>query len=113
SVGSLTEYLDLTVRLYLAGCGRVSHESRAIVWQEGVPTVRALVRQRTRWAEGILRCYGEHVGPVLTSSRMPLALRIDVFWALFSVFLPILSAAGFLFFALNAIPGFFAHKLPD
>jgi 1,2-diacylglycerol 3-beta-glucosyltransferase len=110
---SLTEDLDLTVRLYLAGCGRIAHCTRAVVWQEGVPTLRALLRQRTRWAEGILRCYGEYAVPVLTSRHMPARLRIDTFWALFTVFLPILTLAGLFFTALSAWPGFFVHALPD
>lgn len=109
SPSSLTEDLDLTLRLFLAGRGRIAHCTRAVVWQDGVPTFRALVRQRTRWAEGILRCYGEYAGPVLSARGLPAALRVDAFCALLAVFLPMLALASLLFSALDAVPGYFAH----
>lgn len=109
---SLTEDLDLTIRLFLAGRGRIAHCTQAIVWQEGVPTFKALLRQRTRWAEGMLRCYGDYAWSVLTSREIPGKLRMDAFYALFSAFLPILSVAGLLFTALSMVPGFFLHSLP-
>lgn len=109
---SLTEDLDLTVRLFLAGRGRISHCTQAIVWQEGVPTFKALLRQRTRWAEGMLRCYGDYAWAVLTSPEMSGKLRLDAFYALFSAFLPIMSLFGVLFSLLAVVPGFFQHVLP-
>jgi 1,2-diacylglycerol 3-beta-glucosyltransferase len=112
SPSALTEDLDLTVRLYLAGCGRIVHATRAVVWQEAVPTVGALVRQRTRWAEGILRCFGEHAGALLRAGRMPFALRLDACVALFSVFLPILGATGILLGLFGSLPGLEVRGLP-
>ncbi|MDB5101176.1 MAG: glycosyl transferase family 2 [Cyanobacteria bacterium RYN_339] len=112
SPSSLTEDLDLTMRLFLAGRGRIAHTSAAVVWQEGVPTFKALLRQRTRWAEGMLRCFGDYAFAVLASKEMPGKLRIDAFYALFSVFMPIMSVAGVLFTTLALVPGFFTHVLP-
>jgi 1,2-diacylglycerol 3-beta-glucosyltransferase len=109
---SLTEDLDLTIRLFLAGRGRIAHCSQAVVWQEGVPTFKALLRQRTRWAEGMLRCWGDYAWAVLVSKEMSPKLRIDAFYALFSVFMPIMSVAGVVFSLLAMVPGFFTHVLP-
>jgi 1,2-diacylglycerol 3-beta-glucosyltransferase len=50
----LTEDQDLGLRLLGAGW-RSHQELRAVVEQQGVPRVRALLRQRTRWAQGNLQ----------------------------------------------------------
>ena len=49
--GSLTEDLDLTVSLHTRGWITRS-TARAFVDQEGLESVRALIRQRTRWMQG-------------------------------------------------------------
>lgn len=109
---SLTEDLDLTMRLFLEGQGRIAHCTAAVVWQEGVPTFGALIRQRTRWAEGMLQCWAEFAGRVLTSSRMPLRRRFDAWYALFSGFLPLLTAFSLLYTTLSFVPGVFERSLP-
>jgi 1,2-diacylglycerol 3-beta-glucosyltransferase len=50
----LTEDQDLGLRLISAGW-KLQQETRAVVEQQGVPRVRALLRQRTRWAQGNLQ----------------------------------------------------------
>jgi 1,2-diacylglycerol 3-beta-glucosyltransferase len=53
----LTEDQDLGLRLL--GAGWKSHqELRAVVEQQGVPRVRPLLRQRTRWSQGNLQALG-------------------------------------------------------
>jgi 1,2-diacylglycerol 3-beta-glucosyltransferase len=71
----LTEDQDLGLRLINRGWeGR--QEVRAIVDQQGVPALRALFRQRTRWSQGNLQAIG------LTGSMMrapiPLGCRIEL-----------------------------------
>jgi 1,2-diacylglycerol 3-beta-glucosyltransferase len=110
SPASLTEDLDLTVRLFLAGQGRIYHATDAIVWQEGVTTLPALVRQRTRWAEGMLRCYGEFAGALLRSPNVATILRWDAIYALLSAFLPLMPPLMFVmgwmgFFAIDTAGG--------
>jgi 1,2-diacylglycerol 3-beta-glucosyltransferase len=50
----LTEDQDLGLRLLTAGW-RSHQELRAVVEQQGVPRVRPLLRQRTRWSQGNLQ----------------------------------------------------------
>ena len=50
----LTEDQDLGLRLLSAGW-RSHQELRAVVEQQGVPRLRPLLRQRTRWAQGNLQ----------------------------------------------------------
>ena len=110
--GSLTEDLDLTMRLLLAGRGRIHHATEAIVWQEGVTTTAGLIRQRQRWAEGMLRTYGDFAAQVVTSKELAPHVRMDAYYTLFSVFFPFLTLLGLIHQALCYVPGFFTSALP-
>ena len=73
--GASTEDLDLTVRLVLAGY-RVKFCPEAVVWQEGVTSLSALLRQRRRWAAGNLRVCFTYLWPLL-KARVALRRRLD------------------------------------
>ena len=65
----LTEDQDLGLRLILAGW-RSRQENRAQVDQQGLPGLRPLFRQRTRWSQGNLQAMGL-VGPIGRSDLYP------------------------------------------
>jgi cellulose synthase/poly-beta-1,6-N-acetylglucosamine synthase-like glycosyltransferase len=70
----LTEDQDLGIRLIGAGWeGR--QELRAVVEQQGLPGLRRLLRQRTRWSQGNLQAMG--LLGVLARARLPLLARVD------------------------------------
>lgn len=70
----LTEDQDLGLRLIAEGwLGR--QDLRATVEQQGLPRLRPLLRQRTRWSQGNLQCQSL-IGEVLRSPR-PLVARIE------------------------------------
>lgn len=77
---ALTEDIDLSVRFHLAGW-EIRYCDEAVVWEEAVPTLRALIRQRTRWFEGAIRCLGDHL-PAILFSRMSLVKRVDMLFFL-------------------------------
>jgi 1,2-diacylglycerol 3-beta-glucosyltransferase len=85
---SLTEDLDLSLRL-LSKEWRVRFCSSVAVWQEAVPRLGALVRQRSRWLQGHVVCW-QHL-PALLRSRLPVCARLELllFLLLPMVFLPI------------------------
>jgi peptidoglycan/xylan/chitin deacetylase (PgdA/CDA1 family)/spore germination protein YaaH/GT2 family glycosyltransferase len=56
---TLAEDQDLTIAVQRAGW-RVACEYDAIAWTEAPETVRALLRQRYRWAFGTLQCLWKH-----------------------------------------------------
>ncbi|HEX4833141.1 MAG TPA: glycosyltransferase family 2 protein [Trebonia sp.] len=64
----LTEDLDLGLALSVSGWRLVS-TPRAHVTQQGVPSLKALVRQRTRWYQGHLAA-SEWLGQVWSSPRV-------------------------------------------
>ena len=53
----LTEDQDLGLRLMIAGW-KCHHDNHATVEQQGVPGLRRLFRQRTRWSQGNLQAMG-------------------------------------------------------
>jgi 1,2-diacylglycerol 3-beta-glucosyltransferase len=89
SPSTLTEDLDLGVRLVLSGW-RTLYTNAAEVHQQGLKSVKALGRQRSRWFQGLLQCW--HLIPQVarkTSGRM----RLDMLHMLLT---PVLIFAAFL-----------------
>jgi 1,2-diacylglycerol 3-beta-glucosyltransferase len=86
---TLTEDQDLGLRLIVAGWhGR--EETRAVVEQQGIPNLRRLLRQRTRWAQGNLQAL-THLRAVAGSDR-PLLVRADlVAWLLMPIILALVA----------------------
>lgn len=71
---SLAEDQDLGLRLIIAGWDN-RQELRATVAQQGVPGMRRLLRQRTRWAQGNLQSLA--LLDDLLHARHPLMARIE------------------------------------
>jgi cellulose synthase/poly-beta-1,6-N-acetylglucosamine synthase-like glycosyltransferase len=59
SLDTLAEDTDLTLSMHRKG-HRVEYAPAAIAWTEAPETVRALARQRFRWAYGTLQCLWKH-----------------------------------------------------
>jgi Glycosyltransferase like family 2 len=74
---ALTEDLDLSSRLAAAHGITVAWAIDAEVWEEPVDAMRALWRQRVRWAEGAIRRALEHGPAVVRSERLSIAARMD------------------------------------
>lgn len=77
---ALTEDIDLSVRFTLAGW-EIRYCDDVVVWEEAVVSLRALIRQRTRWFEGAIRCLGDHL-PAILLGRGPLFKRMDMLFFL-------------------------------
>lgn len=71
----LTEDQDLGLRLVIAGWD-MRHDNRANVNQQGLPGLRPLLRQRTRWSQGNLQAIG--LIPAIVRSRVPVLPRMEV-----------------------------------
>ena len=60
--------------------------------QQGVHTVRAWLRQRTRWAQGHYQCW-DHIPKLLTAWKLPVAARLDLtLYLLFVTFVMFVAA---------------------
>lgn len=73
---AITDDLDLTMRLLISNWD-VRLCPQAFVWEEGVTTLKALLRQRKRWAEGSIRRYLDYIFPLNSPKRLSLTERID------------------------------------
>lgn len=74
---TLVDDLDLSTRMHIKGWD-IRFCPQAVVWEEGVITFTALIRQRRRWVEGSIRRYLEFSPDVLFSKDMPLRVSLDL-----------------------------------
>jgi cellulose synthase/poly-beta-1,6-N-acetylglucosamine synthase-like glycosyltransferase len=87
----LTEDLDLGLHLRRLGW-EIRFCRTTFVTQQGVRTVRAWLRQRTRWAQGHYQCW-DHIPKLLTTGRVPLVARFDLtLYLLFVTFVMFVAA---------------------
>jgi 1,2-diacylglycerol 3-beta-glucosyltransferase len=87
----LTEDLDLGLHLRQLNW-EIRFCRRTVVTQQGVRTVRAWLRQRTRWAQGHYQCW-EHIPRLLTAWKVPLVARFDLtLYLLFVTFVMFVAA---------------------
>ncbi|MWB98328.1 glycosyltransferase family 2 protein [Agromyces seonyuensis] len=88
----LTEDQDLGVRMVQSGW-RGSHSNEASIHQQGVPGLRRLYRQRTRWAQGGWQSIALLAGVGRTGG--PLVGRIDAVYYLLTPVLQLAAGLGF------------------
>lgn len=96
----LTEDLDLGIRVMLKGW-RNHYCPDSFVSQQGVPRLRPLIRQRTRWFQGHLTCW-RHI-PSLLARRESVVARTDTIYYLLApilVFLFLPSSILFIIFSI-------------
>ena len=74
---TITDDLDMSTRLHIKGWD-IRFVQDAIVYEEGVVTFSALVRQRRRWVEGSIRRYLEYIWDVLFTKDMSLRVGFDL-----------------------------------
>jgi 1,2-diacylglycerol 3-beta-glucosyltransferase len=87
----LTEDLDLGLHLRRLGW-EIRFCRTTSVTQQGVRTVPAWLRQRTRWAQGHYQCW-DHIPKLLTGDMVPLIARFDLtLYLLFVTFVMFVAA---------------------
>ncbi len=74
---TITDDLDMSTRLHIKGWD-VRFCASACVFEEGVITYPALLRQRRRWIEGSIRRYLEHFKDILFSNDMSIRVSFDM-----------------------------------
>ncbi len=92
---ALCEDLELSTRLFARGGNGVVWARDLQVWEEPVLGLEAIVRQRVRWAEGLVRRDLRETLPLLTHRGLRPSQRLDVL-AWFSLSLTPWAALGLL-----------------
>ncbi len=88
----LTEDLDLSLTLAEDGW-RIRFCPDAYVAQQGLPTVKPLLRQRTRWVQGHYQCWS-HLPALWRTRSLPLMTKVDLSVYLLLVTFVLLVTAG-------------------
>ncbi len=101
SGATLAEDTDVTLDIGRAGW-RVVYESRARAWTEAPSTVKALYRQRSRWAYGTIQSMWKHRRALFSAEEGGRGARAVLAIALFQVLLP-LTAPLIDLFAIYSI----------
>jgi len=105
----LTEDQDLGLRLLEAGWRGEAVASTSVA-QQGLPALRRLLRQRTRWAQGNVQAMS-HLGRMARLER-PWLVRLDLIAYLLMPVFQALVGVAFLVsiaFAIFNVAGFFRH----
>ena len=74
---TIVDDLDMSTRLHIKGWD-IRFCPDAKVYEEGVITFGALIKQRRRWVEGSIRRYLEYAGQVFNSKDMSLRVGFDL-----------------------------------
>ena len=109
---TLAEDQDLTLSIGRGGY-RVAYADRAIAWTEAPDTIRALAKQRFRWAFGTLQCAWKHRDLMFRRSAGTLGLialpNVWIFQLGYSFIAPMADLV-FLFSLVGVYLTFLAHN---
>ncbi|MBY0357433.1 MAG: glycosyltransferase family 2 protein [Candidatus Obscuribacterales bacterium] len=105
---AITDDLDLTMRLLLAKWD-VKFSPETIVWEEAVTTLKGLIRQRRRWAEGSIRRYLDYIFPLNSPSRLSMVQRLDILAFLSEFAIPGLMLLEFISEVISFASGGVTH----
>ncbi|MGA1821258.1 MAG: glycosyltransferase [Thermoplasmatota archaeon] len=89
--GSITEDLELSIRLYAKGW-KIRYSENSTVYQEAVTSLKALFRQRTRWSQGHIETFLEMSPTVVMNPRIHPMKKLDLMIYLSGIMTP-----GFVF----------------
>ncbi len=104
---SITEDWELTLRLYREGY-RVAYTPLIQAPAEIPTTIRALAKQRMRWAEGHTYAVRRHFRGVLTSAKLTLAEKLEFLYLAPYYLQGLMLLAGTLFWLLAEVN----HRYP-
>lgn len=102
---TITDDLDISTRLHTKGWD-IRFCSDCKVYEEGVITFGALIRQRRRWVEGSIRRYLEYAYDVFTSKDMSLRVGFDLIAYITEFLLPFWLIAEVVIQAFHFVKGY-------
>lgn len=105
---ALLEDFELGLHVLLVG-SRTEYCHDAWVAQEGLPRLRLLLRQRSRWAQGSMQCL-RYLREVLSSTRLSHVGALEISYFLFSPWAQLVG--GVVYLVTISIAGYYAFTDP-
>ena len=102
---TITDDLDMSTRLHVKGWD-IRFLPDVKVYEEGVITFKALIKQRRRWVEGSIRRYLEYIKDVFTSKDMSLRVGLDLIAYITEFLLPFWLIAEIIIQAFHFVKGY-------
>ena len=102
---TITDDLDMSTRLHIKGWD-IRFCPDAVVYEEGVITFPALVRQRRRWVEGSIRRYLEYAKDILFTKDMNLRVGFDLIAYITEFLLPFWLVSEITIQAFRFVKGY-------
>ena len=102
---TITDDLDMSTRLHTKGWD-IRFCPEAKVYEEGVISFTALIRQRRRWVEGSIRRYLEYANDVFNSKDMSLRVGFDLIAYITEFLLPFWLIAEIFIQAFHFVKGY-------
>lgn len=90
---SLLEDFESSTKLLLRGKKTYYLEDAKVI-QEPVSSIKTLVKQRTRWAQGGIECIGKYSGIIFKSKTIPLRAKLEMYFYMFLPFVTAVSVIG-------------------
>ncbi len=107
--GALLEDFELGLHVLLTG-GRTEYVQETWVAQEAILTLRPLLRQRARWAQGSMQCM-RYLYAILRSKHISNSAALELVYFLF---LPWIQLSATLVYAgSTAVLGWYMYQAPD
>ncbi len=102
---TITDDLDMSTRLHIKGWD-IRFCQDAVVYEEGVITFPALVRQRRRWVEGSIRRYLEYAKDIMFTKDMTLRVSFDLIAYISEFLLPFWLVSEITIQAFRFVKGY-------
>jgi len=110
---SATDDMDLTLKFLITG-KLVRYCPEAMVWQEGITQMKPLLRQRMRWAEGMLKCLFDYLFPLIFAKGITVMQKFDSIMGVARITIPMVIWIGYLhLFLTYAFSYSFHSSLPQ
>ncbi|MBI2251573.1 MAG: glycosyltransferase family 2 protein [Armatimonadetes bacterium] len=96
---SATEDFDLTLRLILKKW-KIKYCSDAVLWQEGIEKLLPLLRQRIRWASGLLSSFSDYFFSFIFQP-LKIMIKLDALITLLRITIPFYIIFGYLLLLIS------------
>lgn len=95
---ALLEDYELTLRMEFNDI-KTEYISDAYVDQEALISVRRLIKQRARWAQGGMNCL-KYLGHIITSKTMPASQKLDAYFFFFQPIINVLANFSIIYLTI-------------